>query len=199
MLMRMLSRYTHDHCWPSLSSPLFFVFILWLCYYYNRDITVASSEYRLCAQFVPSHVKRRKRLQLQEFHRRKRLVCLEQRQLHIHWFDAFWAHASEVPMHEWTGSNWSWTSGSDSQWTWAWGPQNGTGIGTSTKLKVQQHKLMTSVVGDTIGRLQNELQKFLDYSYRYSLFNSYSFRGNYILGYSTDGHKVISSRCLLPV
>ena len=38
---------------------------------------------------------------------------------------------------------------------------------------------MTSVVGDTIGRLQNELQKFLDYSYRYSLFNSYSFRGNY--------------------
>ena len=77
--------------------------------------------------------------------------------------------------------------------------QNGTGIGTSTKLKVQQHKLMTSVVGDTIGRLQNELQKFLDYSYRYSLFNSYSFRGNYILGYSKDGHKVISSRCLLPV
>ena len=152
---------------------------------YYLLLVVASSESRLCAQFVPSPVKRRKRLQLQEFHRRKRLVCLEQRQLHIHWFDAFWAHASEVPMHEWTGSNWSWTwrlrftvnlslrsklSLRSTKWNWNW---------NQYKTKSACSNTMTSVVGDTIGRLQNVLQKFLDYSYRYSLFNSYSFRGNY--------------------
>ena len=35
---------------------------------YYLLLVVASSESRLCAQFVPSPVKRRKRLQLQEFH-----------------------------------------------------------------------------------------------------------------------------------